>query len=195
MNFKPLLISFALVSLLLLAACAAQISEETLSRVDRDTTLSMVHESPDSAIGKQLLLGGSIVSIDSDERSTVLEILEWHLNSYGEPLYVDDAGLKFLVATDQALDHINEAGMLVTMAGVVTGKETRLKDGVEYTYPTFELLEIHLWDTPLRYGTHRNQDPNYPHYPGATDNEMRNPYDPGYRDYPYSPYWLRRITQ
>ena len=195
MDFKSLLTTSAIISLLLLTACAVNISDDTLSRTDRDTTLSMVYESPDSSIGKQLLLGGAIVSIDPDKDKTVLEILEWHLNSYGEPLYVDNEGLKFLATTNQALDHINEAGMLVTLAGRVSGEETRLVNGVEYTYPVFELVEIHLWDTPLRYGIHRNQDPGYPHYPGASDTEMRNPYDPSYRDYPYSPYWLRRITQ
>lgn len=195
MNFKSLPTTCAIASLLLLAACTTQISDEALSKVDRDTTLAMVYASPGTSIGKQLLLGGSVISIDAEDDSAVLEILEWQLNSFGEPLYVDDAGLKFLVTTDQRLDHIVEAGMLVTLAGVFSGEETRLVDGVEYTYPAFELSEIHVWDTPLRYGIHRNQDPGYPHYPGASDTEMRNPYDPSYRDYPYSPYWLRRLTE
>lgn len=180
---------------LLLTSCASPIPEDALSKVDRDTTLAMVHESPQTSIGKQLLIGGSIVSIDSEEDSTVVEVLEWRLSPFGDPIYIDDEALKFLVRTTRELGREYEAGVLVTLVGTLTGNETRLEDGVEYTYPAFNLDEIHLWESPLRYGTRRNIDPGIPHYEGATGIGRQNPYDPGYTDYPYLPYWLRSLTR
>jgi len=194
MNRFAFLTACAVIPMLLMVSCSAPITEKTMLQVDRDITLSMVNESPEAMIGKQLLLGGSIVSIDSKEELTELEIQEWHLNSWGEPLYVNDAGLKFLVTTTDKLAQIDEVGRLVTLVASVTGKKTRIEDGVEHTYPTFNLAEIHLWESPLRYGIHRNQDPGYPVYSDSPDAWEQNPYDPGYTDYPYSPYWLRRLT-
>jgi hypothetical protein len=65
----------------------------------------------------------------------------------------------------------------------------------DYRYPLLDLLEIHLWKSPFRYGIH-HYDPAYPVYVGSEDDDFdRHPYDPGYSSYPYSPYWYRGYDQ
>lgn len=184
-----LLIIFAT---LLLTACVHPISKEARKQIDPKTTLAMVRENPMAFLDRQLLLGGVVIALESDEEGSVLEVMEWQLSRWGEPTYLDDAGRRFLIKASEVLDPtIYEPGTLVTLAGVVLGQETRLLGEHEYGYPVFDLTEIHLWESPFRYGIHRNIDPADPHYVGADDDSRRNPYDPGYSVYPYTQYWYR----
>lgn len=182
----------ATVTVFLLAACTHPISKEVREQVADETTFAMVSESPTTFLDQHLLLGGVIVATEGVGEGTLLEIMEWRLNRWGEPIYLKDEGRRFLVKSNSFLDPtIYELGVLVTLAGVVLGYETRLLGEHEYNYPVFDLTEIHLWESPFRYGIHRNINPAYPYYVGGDEYSNRNPYDPGYSVYPYTQYWHR----
>jgi len=178
--------------LFIMTACVHPVSESTRSQVSPGTDLSMVSEDPVAYVGSQLLLGGAIITNNKLADGCEIEVMAWHLNRWGEPTALDDAGRRFLVKSSEELDpEVYEPGVLVTLAGVVEGQETRQLDDHDYSYPVFTLVEIHLWDSPFRYGLHRNIDPGTPEYVEPEDGTGRHPYDPGYSNYPYSPYWLR----
>lgn len=183
--------ALTLIGLLLLTACTHPISEQARAEIDHQTTFAMIKAEPDAFINKQLLLGGAIVSAEKDGTETVFEIRQWRLNRWGEPTSLSNEEHLFLVRSEQAFDPtIFEPGVLVTLAGVVRGQETRLAGDNEYAYPVLELKEIHPWKSPFRYGIHRYPGPDYPHYVGG-DGANRNPYDPGYSVYPYTQHWYR----
>ncbi len=123
-------------------------------------------------------------------------MMEWQINRWGEPTYLDDSGLRYLVKSREPLDPtLYEPGILVTLAGIVHGQEERTVDNQEYNYPVLDLVEIHLWKSPFRYGIH-HYDPAHPHYVGSEDDIYdRHPYDPGYSSYPYTPYWYRGASR
>ena len=176
--------------IILLTACMHPISEEAREQVVPQTTFAMVSENPSAFLDQQLLLGGVIVAAENIDEGTVLEIIEWRLNRWGEPAYLGDDVRRFLVKSKQSLDPtIYEPGVLVTLAGVVLGQETRLLDEHDYTYPVFELNEIYPWESPFRYGIHRVYGPDYPYYVGRRGDSNRNPYDSSYSIYPYTQYW------
>jgi outer membrane lipoprotein len=166
-------------------------SEQTRAESDHQPAFATIKAEPAAFIDTPLLLGGVIVSAEKAGTETVLEIMQWRLNHWGEPTSLNDEEHLFLVRSEESLDpSIFEPGVLVTLAGVVLGEETRLLGDNEYVYPVLELNEIHPWESPFRYGIHRYPGPDYPHYVGG-DGANRNPYDPGYSVYPYTQHWYR----
>lgn len=188
---QPLCLWAALTSLLL-SACMHPISEPARERVDPAITSAMISENPQGFLDRQILLGGVVIALEAADTGCTLELMEWQLNRWGEPAYLDDSGRRFLIESPKPLDpSVYEPGTLVTLSGIVAGQETRKLDAHDYDYPVLTLTEIHLWETPFRYGIHRNQDPAFPNYIGGDDGIERHPYDPGYSVYPYTPYWYR----
>lgn len=185
----PLLI---IVLPLLLAACVHPITKETRQKIDPGASLAMVSENPMAFIDQHLIVGGVVMAIENGVEGSILEVMEWRLNRWGQPSSLDDAGRRFLVKTSEMLDPaIYEPGTLVTLAGNVLGHEARLLGEHEYDYPVFNLTEIHLWKSPFRYGIHSNPDPAYPYFIGQDDDPYRHPYDSGYNPYPFTQFWSR----
>lgn len=178
--------------LLFMTACVHPLSQEAREQVDPELTLEMVSESPSAYLNQKILLGGAIVKNEETETGSLLEIMQWQLNSLGEPSYIDDDARRFLLESEEWLDpEVYEPGLLLTLAGTVLGEEYRLLEEQEYPYPLIGLLEAHVWESPYRYGIYRNIDPAYPNPVQNNETLQRNPYDPGYIDYPYTQFWYR----
>lgn len=180
------------ISVWTLSACIHPISKDSRSNLDPDITFAMVSDNPSAFINRNLVVGGVVLSHTAEDGGSTLELMEWKINRWGEPTYLDDSGRRFLVKATEPLDpKLYEPGMLVTLAGIVHGQEDRSLGEQDYSYPVLDLVEIHLWKSPFRYGIH-HYDPAHPHYVGSEDdNSDRHPYDPGYSSYPYTPYWYR----
>lgn len=182
----------AIATLLFLGACAHPITKEAREQVNPETTFAMVSANPSAFLDQTLLVGGVVIAIEGSEEGTTLEVMEWQLSRWGEPSYLDDSGRRFLVKTAEALDPmVYEPGILITLAGVVLGYEARLLGEHEYNYPVFDMTEIHLWQSPFRYGIHNGPGPSRPYFVGQDDDPHRHPYDTGYNPYPYTQYWYR----
>jgi outer membrane lipoprotein len=184
--------TFIFLTALLLGACAHPVSQEVREQVDEKTTFAMVSENPTAFLDQHLIVGGVVITVESANAGSILEVMEWRLSHWGEPLYLDDSGRRFLVKTSKELDPaIYEPGTLVTLAGVVLGLETRRSGEHEYAYPVLNMTEIHLWESPFRYGIHSNTNPAYPYFVDQDDDPHSHPYDSGYSPYPYTQYWYR----
>lgn len=171
----------------LLAACAHPISVTEREQADAGTTLAVINENPGAYLDHHLVLGGVVIGTEETEDGGLMEIMEWHLNRWGEPAYPDDAGHHFLVKTADLVDPaIYEPGMLVTLAVVARGEGTRQSADQLYSYPLFDLAEIYLWESPFRYGIHNHSYPARPDYVDKSDTTHRNPYNPGYARYPFT---------
>lgn len=181
-----------LLAILPVSACINPLSQQAVDKVDRETSFARVAENPTAFVDRHLLLGGVILSVEDEENGSLLELMQWQLTPWGEPLALDTAGHRFLVRSKQPLDPGDyQRGRLVTLTGQVLGSETRLLGEHPYDYPLFALQEIHLWQTPFRYGIHPHPDPQLPVYVGPEYPIRNHPYDPGYSAYPYTPYWYR----
>jgi len=182
-----------LLTLLLVSGCSHVISEEARQTVSRDLDYAGVRSNPQLYQGKTLLLGGSIVSLEILPEGSILEVYPWRLDRWGEPKMVDPTGRRFLVNTDLLLDPVVfTPGRLITLTGTMSGTRTKPALGVtNYLYPVFQLGEVYPWDTPLRYGIHPSPSPETPFYVEQGSRDRTNPYDPGYYNYPYTPYMLR----
>jgi len=182
----------AIAIFLLLTACAHPIAKEKREQVHPEITFAMVSANPSAFLDQHLLVGGVVMATEATKEGSTLEVMEWQLNRWGEPSYLDDSGRRFLVKTTAALDPmIYEPGRLITLAGVVLGYEARLLGEHEYNYPVLDMTEIHLWQSPFRYGIHNDPDPSRPYFVGQDDDPHSHPYDTGYNPYPYTQYWYR----
>jgi starvation-inducible outer membrane lipoprotein len=187
--FRYLLIAC---TVLLTTACAIPLAPGVREKLDPDLDFAAVQADPPRFQGKALMLAGSIVTLRSHEQGSLLELLRWEVNRWGEPLALAEAGNRFLVRTGQPLDtDLYTRGRLVTLGATVSGTAIVTVNERDETAPLFELLEIHLWETPFRYGLHPNPDPSQPEYIAPRDPGPGHPYDPTPWAYPYSPYWYR----
>lgn len=187
---------FSLLLLLTLAACGPPLSQEAREHINSDITLEKVSDNPADYLNQKILLGGAIVANDELETGSLLEVLQWQINALGEPTHLEDDARRFLLRTEQWLDPtIYEPGVLITLAGTVLGEERRSLEQHEDRYPLIGLIEIHLWESPYRYGIYRNLDPGYPNSVQNSEALQRNPYDPGYIDYPYTQFWYRNTPR
>lgn len=175
-----------------LGLSCSPLSKPAIDKVERTASLAMVAEAPDRFIGKHLLLGGTIIRLEKTADGTTLEILSWETTPWGEPLFISESGQRVLVKSTSVFDpELYQAGRLVTLIGIVTGSEAHIIRDNPYHYPVFALEEIHLWNSPYRYGIHPHPDPQFPYYVGPEERGRSHPYDPGYYAYPYTPYWYR----
>ena len=176
-----------IVTLLLAAACTS-LTPEVREQVTPGLDFAAVQTAPASHIGQSLMLGGAVVEVRDEEGGSVLQLLRWDLNRWGEPLALAESGDRFLVHSRDPLDaELYTPGRLVTLVGTVNGTGTINYQLRDETVLLFELQQLHLWDTPFRYGLHPNPDPNQPEYVAPRDPGADQPYDPTPWNFPYSP--------
>jgi len=132
---------------LFLSGCAHVVSEKSLSLVDARITFEELKRSPDSFIGKYVLLGGTIAGVRNQKKGGELEVLQAPLDSSDEPEVPGYSGGRFLVASPDFLDPlVYKTGRRITVVGEVKGKATRTIDEMEYVYPLVAAVEIHLFE-------------------------------------------------
>lgn len=176
----------------LLAGCVAPLDAEVRRQLDPRIDYTAVRSAPQEHLGVSLLLGGSIVELVESDEGALLQIRRWHLTRSGEPLMPVLEDDRFLVNVVQPLDPKEyDRGRLVTLGGTLSGSGLVLVGGQAELVPVFELLDLHLWETPFRYGRHPNADPGAPEYVAPADPGPSHPYDPTPWVYPYAPHWYR----
>ena len=130
-----------------LAGCAPVISENVLKTVDRGIEFRDVATDPAKYTGKSVVFGGTIILVENLEGATVMEIVQEGLNSQLKPVSREESGGRFLVKFKEFKDPaIFGAGKRITVAGVVTGAETRPLGKSTYRYPVLESKEHYLWE-------------------------------------------------
>lgn len=192
--YGALLVRITLIGgwLVLLFAGCTPLSPEARSKADPHLDFAKVLADPEQYVDRYLLAGGAIIALTDDGDGTLLDIQRWELSPCGVLLNVADDGNHLLVHSPTKLDGEEFAvGRLVTLCGRIIGKELLPEnfDGAEAL--RLDLDEIHLIDTPFRYGLYRNVDPGEPTYVPPKGLGANHPYDPSAWAYPYSPFTYR----
>lgn len=134
-------------TLAIVAGCAPVISENVLKSVDRGVEFRDVAAEPARYTGRSVVFGGTIILVENLEGATVMEVVQEGLNSQLKPVARDESGGRFLVKFKEFKDPaIFGAGKRITVAGVVTGTETRPLGKSTYRYPVLEPKEHYLWE-------------------------------------------------
>ncbi len=129
-----------------IAGCAPVFPREALDRVDRRVAFKELQSDPDKFTGAWVMLAGVIIDSSIVKEGTHIEILQKPMDGDGRPLDTDATEGRFLVQTDQFLDPaIYRQGRLITVIGVVAGKESMPIDEIVYQYPLLNAKGLHLW--------------------------------------------------
>lgn len=171
---KNLLALFVLVWCL--SGCVHVITEESRSLVDQSLTFDQVRSAPETLIGKYVLLGGVIASVQNGEEGSRLEVVHTPHRGDALPQEISAAsGGRFLALTGTFLDPmVYQAGRRVTLVGKITGQKIMPLDTVAYRYPVITVIEIYVWKKS-------ETEPYYRIPPGYY-------YDPLWWSFPLRPY-------
>jgi len=164
-----------IVLLLLLTGCAHPISKGFRNQVDPDLSFSQILRSPDTHVGKKVVLGGTIVRTRNLKNFTEIEVVENDLDCFGYPSIGDQSRGRFVFRKQGYLEkEIFKKGRMVTGGGTIVAAQSGKIEETEYEFPVIVVEELKLWDPPYPgYG--------YPPY-GYNPNWM------GWGAYPYYPY-------
>jgi outer membrane lipoprotein len=167
---------------MMLHGCTTFISEQSRRLVDTKATFAEVRQSPDSYIGKHIMLGGRIAGVKNTPEGSQIEVVQFDLtwSGYPEDKFVSYG--RFLATSTEFLDTmIFRKGMLITMVGEIKGKTKQRLDEMEYIYPVIAMREWYLW---------RDSDwEKSSYFPSPSP-----PYDPYNYGYGFEPYWFRPIS-
>ncbi len=158
-------------------SCAPVLDRQLMKEGQRNVSLDELRANPDAYKGHLYILGGLIVETRVREQGSEIEVLSIPVDSYGYLEQGERSRGRFLAVypKDKALldPLIYKKGREIALAGNFRDLRKGKIDEMEYTYPVFEIREIHLFEEPLPY---------YSPYP--------YPYAP-YAPYPYwyNPYW------
>ena len=172
------------------AACASSqlVSKDLEAEISRDITFAAVKADPAQFTGKDIVLGGKVLSAKLLKGQTQIELLQLPLDKYDRPIpeLIQSKG-RFLAFQTEALDPATvPAGTLVSLVGKVTGSKTLPVDEEQYTYPTINVVTLKIWEprSPMY-----AYDPWYPYYGYGAPWGPRRYWYPSGLFYPWGPYW------
>jgi outer membrane lipoprotein len=159
---------FIVFILLTFMGCAHPISENTRNNLDSSVSVSGLFESPDTYIGKRVMMGGNIVKTRNFPDKSEIEVVQKSLGSYGN-VDTGDATLgRFIFRQRGYLEsEVYAKGRDIVGAGVIVGSQTGKIGDRDYQFPVIEPEELRLLE----------EYPDYPYYPYY--------YDPFYPSYYY----------
>ena len=167
-----------------LSACSLPIAKEYRMEVTKDVTFPMVLENPTAYVGDFVLWGGKIIETTNLKDGTEIIVLETPLNYLEEPKSEHQSEGRFIAKSMKFLDPvIYKKGRKITVAGEITGKETRSLGKADYAYPVLMVKQLHLWE-PVHYRQDYYYGPWYDYYGPWYDPW----YDPWFYPY-YRPYY------
>jgi outer membrane lipoprotein len=165
------------------SGCSYPISQQLRQEARKDLTFPMILKDPTAYMGSIVLWGGSIIETVTLSEGSEIFVLQTPLDYMEMPEAARHSQGRFIAKSSSFLDpEIYKNGRKITLAGEITGKETRTLDKSQYTYPVVAIKELHLWKKRRAYVY------PYPYlgwYYGPGWEWGWGWYGPG----PYSPYW------
>lgn len=163
---------------------------EALKEVDRGVAFYDLERDPIAFVGKNVILGGTIMAVSKRQQGTHLEIAELPLMANDRP----DPGLesigRFVARTGENLDRrVYRPGSLITVIGTVKGRARVIVEEEEEVYPLVSVKEMRIWsgyEPPPRREKVYEIEPETTYvydYPSPA-------YGPYYYPYPYYPWWF-----
>jgi outer membrane lipoprotein len=140
-----LLITASLVTLFLLG-CAPKIPHDVARQVTWQGEFADLQANPENYEDEFVLLGGRIVRTENYRDHSEITVVQHPLDQSNRPLPDRDSGGRFLVRSDTFIDpEVYSPGRFITVAGKVTGSETRSIGNYPYVHPIVE-GELYAWE-------------------------------------------------
>jgi outer membrane lipoprotein len=136
----------------LFSGCASNVPKAIQEPVAGAPDLAAVSADPDVYKGRAVRWGGAIARVENREKETVVEIVAFRLDAFGEPIRADRSAGRFLARKREFLDpQIYARDRMLTVAGTVDGVETGKVGEQSLRLPVVNVTEAHLWPRRLDY--------------------------------------------
>ncbi len=148
MTTNNISLALMLISAALIAGCASTPKFET-ANVEEGITPKQAAANNESYKGKTVLWGGMVINSTNLKEETQLEVLAYPLNRSQKPDINQQPLGRFLAIYNGYLetsDYTN--GRTVTIKGPLQSNRTGKIGEMEYTYPTLNIEQLHLWALP-----------------------------------------------
>jgi outer membrane lipoprotein len=145
--------------------CTHPISKNLRASLDPTVSIPVLFASPDSYIGKKVMMGGNIVETRNSPENTEIEVVQKPVDSFGNLDEGDMTTGRFIFRRPGYLEpEIYKNGRDVIGAGVIVGVLTGKIGERDYLFPIIEPEELSLlpeYPDPPRYPYY--YDPFYPY--------------------------------
>lgn len=131
---------------LFMSACSA-VPEELV--VPENTTLASFEtalENPEQAVGQMARWGGTIAEVRNTESGTIIEVVNFPLQSWARPLVSDESNGRFRAKVAGFVDPmVYKKGRIISFVGTVGEPEQGTIDEFRYLFPILNVDNKHLW--------------------------------------------------
>ncbi|RAU17230.1 hypothetical protein DN062_13760 [Nitrincola tibetensis] len=148
---------------LLIGGCAS-IPSDLQTRTEQ-TPLPFSATASIEPAGQTVRWGGEIAKVSNLQQGSLLEVVEFSLNSNGRPVKSDNSGGRFRILIPGFIDPaIYAPGRLVTALGNFSATEEDQVGEQAYVFPVLDSEHLHLWPEIKESSTqHCNCDPFFLH--------------------------------
>ncbi|WP_241970297.1 Slp family lipoprotein [Pseudidiomarina aquimaris] len=136
----------AALAALTLSACSAVPDELAVAENTNSVNYTTALENPEMTEGQTARWGGVIAEVRNNDRGTIIEVVNYELNSYGRPIPSDSSDGRFRALIDGFIDPmVYEKGRSVTFTGTVGAPIEDKIDEFPYLFPTLNVSGKYLW--------------------------------------------------
>lgn len=151
------------IAALLIGGCSSLPSD--LRTAPEQTLLPFSAAATTEPSGQTARWGGEITKVNNLEQGSLLEVVEFSLNSHGRPVKSDTSGGRFKILASGFIDPVIYApGRMVTALGHFVAIEEGKVGAQAYRFPTIRSEQLYLWPEPKEPSIHRHHyDPFFFH--------------------------------
>ncbi len=143
-------------ALVALSGCASHAVSKALREQAQPVMLAQVTANPGAFTGTVVIWGGRVIRTVNNTNGGSIYVLNLPLRDGEQPVGRGVSTGRFIARSKGFIDpEVFRSGVLVTVAGRITGVETEPLQKLQYPYPVVDIEELHLW-----YGS-----PYYYYYP------------------------------
>lgn len=148
---------------LLLTACSSMPS--VIREMDvMSISYSRVNQETENYKNAPVRWGGTIVDVENEEEFSLMQVLFYPLDYYGQP-QLDKPEGRFVIKSNEFLDPaIYASDREITVVGLIDGKIERTVGNKKISVPLITSTALYLW--PVRYHNNPSNYYGYPGYPG-----------------------------
>ena len=117
-----------------------------------DLQLVQVLGQIDDYVNRAVRWGGKIITVNNDDQQSLIQVVQFPLNGFGEPIVGKTSQGRFLIQSKQFLDpEIFKPGRLATFSGIIHAQQQKIVDKKTLYLPVIQLHEMHLWSEQKQY--------------------------------------------
>ena len=142
-------LSLLILSSVILFSCSPILRQDSVDRATMNYQSSEIRQNPAPYKGNLFMFGGIIVNTTPVGRGSLIEALYVPVDSRGYLKSVENTGDRYLAIYPKQYGFLDpmifRRGREVTIAGEFIALETGKINEMDYTYPVFQIEEVHLW--------------------------------------------------